>query len=376
MRGDDREPDAMFSYVSMETRIPQDHPLRAMRSLVDACLRDMSPRFALLYARTGRPSIPPEKLLRAQLLQVLYTIRSERLLMEQLDYNLLFRWFVGLNMDDAIWDATVFTKNRERLLAGDVARAFLEHVVAEARAQHLLSSEHFSVDGTLIEAWASLKSFQRKDAAAGPPPDDPGNPTVDFHGERRSNATHASTTDPDARLYRKGSGQEAKLYHQGHVLMENRHGLVVDGTVTPPAGTTERETAVELISRVPSDDRVTLGADKGYDTREFVDVLREMAVTPHVTQHTTNRASAIDDRTTRHPGYALSQRARMRIEEIFGWLKTVALLRKTPSRWCAWCGDQAERDALDANGVTCHVLSLWSRTRMLPPDPGPIPVRA
>jgi hypothetical protein len=255
--------------------------------------------------------------------------------MEQLDYNLLFRWFVGLNMDDPVWDATVFTKNRERLLAGDVARAFLEQVIAEARGQHLLSNEHFSVDGTLIEAWASLKSFQRKDATPGPPPDDPGNPTVDFHGERRSNETHASTTDPDARLARKGKGQEAKLYHQGHVLMENRHGLVVDGILTPPAGTAERETAVEMVGRVPSNGRVTLGADKGYDSREFVAVLREMAVTAHVTQNVTNRASAIDDRTTRHPGYALSQRVRMRIEEIFGWLKTVALLRKTRHRGTA-----------------------------------------
>jgi transposase len=338
MRGDDRQPDAMFSYVSMEQRIPQDHPLRAMRTLVDACLREMSPRFTLMYARTGRPSIAPEKLLRAQLLQILYTIRSERLLMEQLDYNLLFRWFVGLNMDDSVWDATVFTKNRERLLAGDVARAFLEQVIAEARARHLLSDEHFSVDGTLIEAWASLKSFQRKDAAGGPPPDDPGNPTVDFQGERRSNETHASTTDPDARLYRKGNGKEATLCHQGHALMDNRHGLVVDGLVTPPTGTAERETAVELLGRVPSNGRLTVGADKGYDTREFVAVLREMAVTPHVTQHTTNRASAIDERTTRHRGYALSQRARMRIEEIFGWLKTVGLLRKTRHRGTARVG--------------------------------------
>jgi transposase len=306
-----------------------------MRSLVDAALREMSPRFALLYARTGRPSIPPEKLLRAQLLQILYTIRSERLLMEQLDYNLLFRWFVGLNLDDPVWDATVFTKNRDRLLAGDVARGFLEQVVAEARDQRLLSSEHFSVDGTLIEAWASLKSFQRKDAPPGPPPDDPGNPTVNFHGERRSNATHTSTTDPEARLFRKGNGQEAKLYHQGHVLMENRHGLVVDGMLTPPAGTAERETAVEMLGRVPSEGRLTLGADKGYDTRDFVAGLHEMAVTPHVTQNTSNRASAIDRRTTRHPGYALSQRARMRIEEIFGWIKTVALLRKTRHRGTA-----------------------------------------
>jgi transposase len=338
MRGDDRQPDAMFSYVSMEARIPPDHPLRTIRTLADACLREMSPRFALLYARTGRPSIPPEKLLRAQLLQILYTIRSERLLMEQLEYNLLFRWFVGLEMDTPVWDATVFTKNRERLLAGDVARAFLEQVVEEARTRHLLSNEHFSVDGTLIEAWASAKSFQRKDAAGGPPPADPGNPTVNFHGERRSNDTHASTTDPEARLARKGRGHEAKLYHQGHVLMDNRHGLVVDGLVTPPAGTAERETAVEMLGRVPRNGRLTLGADKGYDTREFVAVLREMAVTPHVAQNTTNRASAIDDRTTRHRGYALSQRTRMRIEEIFGWLKTVGLLRKTRHRGTARVG--------------------------------------
>jgi transposase len=335
MRGDDQEPDGMFSYVSMEARIPADHPLRAMRDLMDAALRELSPRFALMYAKTGRPSIAPEKLLRAQLLQILYTIRSERLLMEQLDYNLLFRWFVGLRMDDVVWDATVFTKNRERLLAGDVARALLEQVVAEARARHLLSSEHFSVDGTLIEAWASLKSFQRKDAPAGPPPDDPGNPTIDFHGERRSNETHASTTDSEARLFRKGKGHESKLCHQGHVLMENRHGLAVDGMVTPPAGTAERESAVEMLSRVPQHGRLTLGADKGYDTREFVDVLREMAVTPHVTQNTSNRASAIDERTTHHRGYALSQRLRMRIEEIFGWLKTIGLLRKTRHRGTA-----------------------------------------
>jgi len=335
MRGGDQRPAAMFSYVSMEDRIPPDHPLRAIRGLMDAALQELSPRFRLMYAKTGRPSIAPEKLLRAQLLQILYTIRSERLLMEQLDYNLLFRWFVGLSLDDVVWDATVFTKNRERLLAGDVARALLQQVVAEARARHLLSSEHFSVDGTLIDAWASLKSFQRKGGPAGPPPEDPGNPTMDFHGERRRNETHASTTDPEARLFRKGKGHESKLCHQGHVLMENRHGLAVDGVVTAPTGTSEREAAVEMLGRVPHDGRLTLGADKGYDTREFVEVLREMAVTPHVTQNTTNRASAIDDRTTRHRGYALSQRTRMRIEEIFGWLKTVAALRKTRHRGTA-----------------------------------------
>src|SRR5262245_54539481 len=241
MRGDDRGPDAMFSYIRPEQRVPADHPLRPIRAMVDGALRELSREFAPLYPTTGRPSIPPEKLLRALLLQLLYSVRSERQLMEQLDYNLLFRWFVGLSMDDPVWDATVFTKNRERLLAGDVARALLAQVVAEARARHVLSSEHFSVDGTLIDAWASLKSFQRTDAPAGPPPDDPGNPTVDFHGERRRNDTHASTTDPAARLYRKGRGHAAQLCHQGHVLMENRTGRAVDGMVTPPAGTAERE---------------------------------------------------------------------------------------------------------------------------------------
>ena len=231
MRGDDRQPDALFSYIRPEQRLPADHPLRPMREMVDTVLRELSPEFGRLYPKIGRPSIPPEKLLRALLMQVLYSIRSERQLMEQLDYNLLFRWFVGLSMDDAIWDVTVFTKNRERLLQGDIARAFFERVVAQAQARHLLSAEHFTVDGTLIEAWAGLKSFRRKDTPI-PPPDDPGNPTVDFHGERRSNATHASTTDPEARLARKSRGQEAQLAYQGHVLMENRHGLAVDSCVT------------------------------------------------------------------------------------------------------------------------------------------------
>jgi transposase len=335
MWGDDRQPTRCSATCRWRTAFPRITRSGRCEPLVDAVLRDMSPRFTRLYARTGRPSIPPAKFLRAQLLQVLYSIRSERLLMEQLDYNLLFRWSVGLNMDDAVWDPTVFTKNRERLLAGDVARAFLAHVAAEARARQLLSNEHFSVAGSLIEAWASLKSFQRKDAKAGPPPDDPGNPPVEFHGERRSNATHESTTDPEARLARKGRGHEAKLCHHGHILMETRHGLAVDGAVTPAAGTTERETAVDMLRRLPHAGRLTVGIDKGYDTREFIAVLREMLVTPHVTQNTTNCARAVDARTTRHPGSALSQRARMRIEEIFGWLKTVALFRKTRHRGTA-----------------------------------------
>jgi len=332
MRGDDLEQQgAMWSYVPMEQRIPAEHPLRVMRPLVDAVLRELSPRFAELYARVGRPSIAPEKLLRALLLQVLYTIRSERLLMEQLDYNLLFRWFVGLELDDPVWNATVFTKNRERLLDGEIARAFFDRVVAQARERGLLSDEHFTVDGTLVEAWASLKSFKRKDA---PPasPDDPGNPTVNFHGERRRNTTHASTTDPDARLARKGPGQEAKLCYTGHVLMENRNGLAVGGCVIRASGHAERAAALELFGAQNRAGRVTLGADKGYDTRDFVAAIRLLGVTPHVAQNTTNRASAIDGRTTRHAGYAVSQRRRKRVEEIFGWLKTVGLMRKTRHR--------------------------------------------
>jgi transposase len=332
MRGDDRQPDVLFSYVSLEARIPQDHPLRALRPLVDEVLADLSPQFSQLYARTGRPSIAPEKLLRAQLLQILYTVRSERLLMEQLHYNLLFRWFVGLTMDDPVWDATVFTKNRERLLAGDIAQAFLERVVAAARARHLLSDEHFTVDGTLIEAWAGLKSFKKKDTPS-PPPDDRGNPTVNFHGERRTNATHTSTTDPEARLMRKGNGREAKLSYAGHALMDNRHGLAVRAAVTPATGTAEREAALTMVAVTQRGRRITLGADKAYDTRDFVETLQRLQITPHIAQNTAvNRPSAIDGRTTRHPGYQVSQTKRKLIEEIFGWLKTVGLMRKTRHR--------------------------------------------
>ncbi len=329
MRGDDRRPDTMFSDVAPEQRVPADHPLRTIRTMVDAALRELSPEFSRLYPKTGRPSIPPEQLLRALLLQMLYSVRSERQLMEQLDYNLLFRWFVGLTMDDPVWDPTVFTKNRERLLRGDIARAFFERVLAQAHGRQWLSPEHFTVDGTLLEAWAGLKSFKAKGAASSPP-DDPGNPTVDFHGERRSNATHTSTTDPEARLARKGPGKEAKLAYQGHVLMENRNGLVVDTCVTQATGTAERQAAVAMATNLPP--RTTLGADKGYDTAGFVEELRDLGVTPHVAQHTTHRASAIDGRTTRHPGYAVSQQKRKRVEEIFGWLKTVALFRKLHHR--------------------------------------------
>jgi transposase len=322
----------VFSYVLPEQRVPADHPLRPIHQITDRVLASLSPTFTKMYSNIGRPSIPPEKLLRALLLQVLYTVRSERLLMEQLDYNLLFRWFVGLNMDDPVWDATVFTKNRDRLLAGDVAGAFFQAVRAEADARHLTSDEHFTVDGTLLEAWASLKSLKKVEGDAGPPPDDPGNPTVNFHGETRTNRTHASTTDPDAQLARKGKGKEAKLSYTGHVLMENRNGLAVDVAVLPATGTAEREAAIEMLAELPDAGRITLGADKHYDTREFVAQLRELEVTPHVAQNDTHRRSAIDARTTRHAGYAISQLKRKRVEEIFGWLKTVGGLRKLRHR--------------------------------------------
>jgi len=331
MRGDDRQQSSMFSYVAPEARVPKDHPLRAIRSMTDQVLRELSPQFAKLYAPVGRPSIPPEQLLRALLLQALYTVRSERLLMEELSYNLLFRWFVGLNMDEPVWDATVFSKNRERLLDGDIAQAFFDRVRQLAAASQLLSDEHFTVDGTLIEAWAGQKSFKKK----GTPPSSPGgsgNPTVDFHGEKRTNATHASTTDPDARLYRKTRGSETKLGYLGHVLMENRNGLVMEAEVTIASGYAERDAAVNMIDAIPGENRITLGGDKAYDTRDFVADLRHLNVTPHVAQNTSKRSSAIDSRTTRHAGYAESQKKRKRVEEIFGWLKTVGLMRKTRHR--------------------------------------------
>jgi len=323
----------MFSYVSPEERVPAKHPLRSVRLMVDEALRSLSPEFSRLYSGYGRPSIPPEKLLRALLLQVLYTIRSERMLMEQLEYNLLFRWFVGLNMDEGVWVPTVFTKNRDRLLEGDIAEKFFAHVLSQARNANLLSDEHFSVDGTLIEAWASHKSFQRKDRPA-PPPDDPGsNPTIDFHGEKRSNETHQSTTDPDARLARKSGGHESKLAYCGNVLIENRNGLVVDTELLQCNGTAERDAAMLMAERVEGTGRITLAADKGYDTKDFVSEMRGMKVTPHVSQNTKRPGgSAIDGRTTRHAGYQVSQRKRKRIEEVFGWIKTVGTLRKTRHR--------------------------------------------
>jgi transposase len=328
MRGSEREQGSMFSYVSVEERIPADHPLRPMRGMVDGALKKLSRRFSGLYAATGRPSIPPERLLRALLLQVLYSIRSERMLMEQLEYNLLFRWFVGLGIDDPVWVPTVFTKNRDRLLEGDVAEAFFEAVLAQGRGQGLLSSEHFSVDGTLIEAWASHKSFQRRGRSRDDGDDDPGNPTVNFRGERRSNATHVSTTDSEARLSRK-KGQTSHLAYMGHLLTENRNGLIISALLSEADGYAERLAALEMIDGVASKRRITLGADKGFDTEDFVAECRRRNVTLHVAQNTTNRASRIDGRTLRHEGYAISQRKRKRIEECFGWMKTIGLLRKT-----------------------------------------------
>jgi len=329
MRGQDEQTSHMFSYVSPEQRVPADHPLRAMRALTDEALRSMSRRFAGLYATTGRPSIPPEQLLRALLLQVLYTVRSERLLMEELHYNLLFRWFVGVNMDDPVWHPTTFTKNRDRLLAGDVAAAFFDAVTAQARTAGLLSDEHVTVDGTQLEAWASLKSVQRRDAGPGEPPDDPGNPTVNFHGESRRNDTHESTTDPEAMLHRKGKGKEAKLADLGHVLLDNRQGLVANVCATHATGTAEREAAaVVLAASAPPGS--TVGADKGYDVASFVATVRGLAVPPHVAQKA--RWSATDGRTTRHAGYHVSQRKRKLVEQVLGWLKTVGGLRKLRHR--------------------------------------------
>ena len=322
----------MFSYLSPEQRVRQDHPLRAIRAMADLALWSMSKRFAALYSQTGRPSIAPEKLLRAQLIQMLYSVRSERLLMEEIDYSVLYRWFVGMNLDEPVWDVTVFTKNRDRLLDGDVAREFLCEVVRQAQEKGLTSDEHFTVDGTLIEASASLKSFQRKDQK-NTPPDDPGNPTVDFHGEKRSNETHESTTDADARLARKGKGKEAKLSYHGNLLTENRNGLIVMTEVFQANGTAERDAALVMLEQIPGGGRVTVGGDKGYDTRDFVTECRHMNVTPHVAQNTKRSGgSAIDGRTTRHAGYDISQKKRKRIEECFGWLKTTALLRKVRHR--------------------------------------------
>jgi transposase len=332
MRGTDQDQSTMFSYVSPEARIPADHPLRATREMANRALARLDRSFRKLYSQTGRPSVPPEQLLRALLLQVLYSIRSERLLMEQLEYNLLFRWFVGLEMDDRVWDVTVFTKNRDRLLAGEIAEGFFQAVLAEARGAGLLSDEHFTVDGTLIEAWAGHKSFRPKDEEGGRGSGGAGQTERDFHGERRQNDTHASTTDPESRLFRKGKGKEARLCFMGHVITENRNGLVVATDTTLATGTAEREASVKMMQRVNRAHRSTLGGDKNYDTQDHVEALRALGVTPHVAQSNRNRRSAIDDRTTTHAGYEISQRKRKCVEQVLGWGKMVGPIRKVKHR--------------------------------------------
>src|SRR3989449_2313714 len=307
MRGKDEQQLDVFSYISPEQRVPRDHPLRSLRAMTDEALSELQPRFNRLYAETGRPSIAPEKLLRALLLKALNPVRNKTKLIKQLDYNLLFRWFVGLKMDDSVWDVTVFNKNRERLLEGDIAEAFFQAVLKQARERNLLSDEHFTVDGTLLEAWASVKSYQRKDAKNAVPPDDPGNATVDFHGEKRSNQTHASKTDPDAKMARKGKGKEAKLSYNGNLLVENRHGLIVNTEVFEANGTAERDAALVMLEQITGTKQVTVGGDKAYDTADFVAECRNLKVTPHVAQNLERPGgSAIYARTTQHAGYAIS----------------------------------------------------------------------
>jgi len=333
MRGLETKTEALFVYLSPESFVPKDHPLRPIRVMADKALAELNADFNKIYADTGRPSIPPEQLLKALLLQAFYTIRSNRQLVEQLNYNILFRWFVGLALDEKVLDHSSFSTNLERLIEAEVSRRFLAGIVAQARKAKLLSDEHFSVDGTLIEAWASIKSFQPKD---GPKPPVGRNDERDFHGEKLKNETHASTTDPDARLYKKSSGKEARMSYLGHALMENRNGIIIDGTISHATGTAEREAAVEMVAEVAGTKRITVGGDKGYDTKDFVEEMRGLEVTPHVSQNVSRKGgSAIDGRTTRHAGYAVSLRVRKRIEEAFGWIKTIGNLRKTRHRGIA-----------------------------------------
>src|SRR6202171_1208075 len=334
MRGRDRPQTTMLTLVNPEKRVPANHPIRLIKALAEVALKEFSPLFAQMYSEVGRPSIPPERLLKASLLMALYTVRSERMFCEQLDYNLLFRWFLDLDVAEPSFDHSTFSRNRARLLEHDVAREFFTRVVAQARSLQLLSDEHFTVDGTLVEAWASLKSFKRKDREPSQPPDDPGNPTVNFHGERRSNATHQSTTDPEAKVAKKGAGKEAKLCYSANALMENRNGLLIEFAVEPADGYAERKSARAMLeTALPGSRRITLGADKGYDTAEFVASCRALKVTPHIARNEGRAGgSALDRRTTRHVGYAVSQRVRKRVEEIFGWMKTVGGLRRTRYR--------------------------------------------
>jgi len=359
MRGEDQQQAGMFSYVMLEDRVPQDHALRPIRKMVDEILRAMARDFDGLYATTGRPSVPPERLLRAVLLQIFYSVRSERLLMEQLAYNLLFRWFVGLEMDEPVWNHAVFSKNRQRLLNQEVAREFLVRVLAQAKPH--LSDEHFTVDGTLIEAWASQKSFQKKDGGDDPP--------GQFRGQKRSNETHASKTDPEARLYRKGQGQEARLAYLGHLLMENRNGLIVDAMVTRADGTAERDAALLMLHRQWRKRRqqrrrrpVSVGADKAYDTRDFVDTVRELGVRPHVAQNLARAGgSALDRRTTRHDSYQASQRKRPLIEKAFGWMKQTGGMGKTRFRGLARVAWQFL--------MTAAALNLWRLPKLQTAQP-------
>jgi transposase len=332
MRGSQKQQDSLFSYVPLEKRIPKSHPLRPIRKMVDEALKKMSNKFSELYSYTGRPSIAPEYLLRAALLQIFYSIRSERLLIEQLDYNLLFRWFVGLKMDDPVWNHSVFSKNRDRLLNTEIAALFFASIRDQAAKKKLISDEHFTVDGTLLEAWASMKSFKPKGSDKNNPSDTGSgkNPTVNFRGQKRKNDTHQSVTDPEARLYKKAKGQQAKLCYLGHALMENRNGLVVDTRVSLANGTAERKAAIEMVENVPGKHRITLGADKGYDSTDFVERMRFLNATAHVAQNA--RGSAIDGRTTRHEGYNISLKIRKRVEEIFGWMKTIGCLGKLHHR--------------------------------------------
>jgi transposase len=339
MRGSDDSSGSLFSYVDVESRIRRDHPLRRIREIANAALAALDEDFETLYPRRlGRPSIPPERLLRAMLLQVFYGLRSERQLMERIEFDLLFRWFVGLGVDEAVWDHSSFSTNRDRLLSGEIAAKFLRAILAQPKVKRLISSDHFSVDGTLIEAWASIKSFRRKDGSDDDPQGPGRNAERNFHKEKRSNETHQSKTDPEARLYKKGDGQPARLCYIGHAMMENRNGLVVDGGVTQASGTAEREAALAMLDRRTRHRRITLGADKAYDVRQFVEDLRERSVTPHIAidGHLSKtgkpRTTAMDRRTTRHPGYAISQCCRKRIEEVFGWAKGSAGLAKVKLR--------------------------------------------
>lgn len=356
MRGEDEKQGGTVCVIVMEQRVPQDHPLRRIRDITDRVLKELSPVFGAMYSKVGRPSVPPERLLKSMLLMALYTVRSERLFCEQLSYNLLFRWFLDMDMESPAFDASTFSKNRDRLLEHDVAGQFFRQVVAVARGAGVMSDDHFTVDGTLIEAWASLKSFKPKTSGKPEaPPDDPGNPTVDFHGEKRSNETHASTTDPEAKLARKGNGKEAKLCFCGHGLTDNRNGLLVDIQITEANGRAEREAALDMIGdSIPGTGRVTVGADKGYDTRDFVQRARDMSATPHGAQNVNQRRrSAIDGRTTTKPGYSVSQRLRKRIEETWGWMKTVGNFRKT-----RWKGKERTQLAAYMVGAAYNLLRL------------------